>query len=56
MSNSPNGDLQVVLIVLVGLVLVPIFLPFIPILNRIPRWLGIYKLIWRDWYRDHPQG
>jgi hypothetical protein len=56
MSNSPNGDLQVVLIVLVALVLVPIFLPFIPILNRIPRWLGIYKLIWRDWYRDHPQG
>ena len=56
MSDSPNGDLQVVLIVLVALVLVPIFLPFIPILNRIPRWLGIYKLIWRDWYRDHPQG
>ena len=56
MSDSPNGDLQVVLIVLVALVLVPVFLPFIPILNRIPRWLGIYKLIWRDWYRDHPQG
>lgn len=56
MSNSPNGDLQVVLIVLVGLVFVPIFLPFIPILNRIPRWLGVYKLIWRDWYKGHSKG
>jgi hypothetical protein len=24
-----------------------------PVLNRLPRWLGLYKLIWRDWYRNY---
>jgi hypothetical protein len=58
MSTSPNGDLQVVTIVLV-IFLATVFTPFIPILNRLPRWLGVYKLIWRDWYNrtaDSEQG
>ncbi|MCB0126596.1 MAG: hypothetical protein KDE58_30270, partial [Caldilineaceae bacterium] len=50
MSTSPNGDLQVVLIVLITLVLIPLFTPFLPVINRLPMWLGIYKIIWRDWY------
>jgi hypothetical protein len=50
MVNSPNGDLQVVLIVLVALVLLPLFLPFVPVLNRIPRWIPLYRWIWRSWY------
>jgi hypothetical protein len=50
MSTSANGDLQTGLIVGV-LFLVIFFLPFIPILNKLPRWLGVYKIIWRDWYR-----
>lgn len=54
MANSPNGDLQVVLIVLVALVLLPLFLPFVPVLNRIPRWVPIYRLIWRSWYHRQP--
>lgn len=49
MSTSPNADLQVGVIAAVFF-LVQMFVPFIPILNRLPRWLGIYKLIWRDWY------
>jgi hypothetical protein len=49
MSTSPNADLQVGVIATVVL-LVLLFLPFIPILNRTPRWLGVYRLIWRDWY------
>jgi len=49
MSTSDNGDLQVVVIVLV-MSLVLLFMPFIPLLNRLPRWLGLYRLIWRDWY------
>lgn len=28
-----------------------ILLPWIPGLNRLPRWLPLYKLIWRDWYK-----
>lgn len=49
MSRSPSGDLQAAAIMtLVFLVL--LFMPFIPVLNRLPRGLGIYKIIWRDWY------
>jgi hypothetical protein len=49
MSSSPNGDLQVALIVsLIFLIL--IFLPVIPGLNLIPRGIRLYRLVWRDWY------
>jgi hypothetical protein len=50
-KSSPNADLQVVLIMVV-LSLGLICIPFLPILNRIPRWIPIYKLIWREHYRD----
>ena len=53
MASSPNGDLQVVLIVLLALVLLPLFLPFVPVLNRIPRWIPVYRWIWRSWYDGH---
>jgi hypothetical protein len=32
-----------------GLILVPI----IPGVRSLPRWIPIYKIIWRDYYRDH---
>ena len=51
MSVSPNGDLQVAVIITI-LFLITVFTPFIPIINRLPRWLGVYKLIWRDWYHQ----
>lgn len=50
MSSSPNGDLQVGLIMIV-IFLVLLLLPFIPGLNRIPHGIKIYRLIWRDWYK-----
>ncbi|MGD8584178.1 MAG: hypothetical protein PVJ75_02405 [Chloroflexota bacterium] len=53
MSTSDNGDLQVVAIVMV-MFLILLFMPFIPILNRLPRWLGLYRIIWRDWYHRGP--
>jgi hypothetical protein len=28
------------------------FVPWIPGLNRIPRYIPVYRLIWRDYYRD----
>ncbi len=50
MSTSDNGDLQVGVIML-ALFAAALLVPFIPLVNRLPRWLGVYKLIWRDWYR-----
>jgi hypothetical protein len=51
MKSSPNADIQVLLIMGV-LSLGFICVPFIPILNRLPRWIPIYKLIWREHYRS----
>ncbi len=30
-----------------------IFFPLIPGLNRIPHWLPVHRLIWRDYYKKH---
>ena len=49
MNNSSNADIQAIFIILM-IFLFLLFLPKIPIFNRLPRWLGVYKLIWRDWY------
>ena len=46
-----NADLLVMLVMSV-LSLAFILVPFIPVINRIPRWIPIYKLIWRDHYRS----
>ena len=52
MNSSPNGDLEVVAIMTV-LILILLFVPFIPIINRIPKWVGLYRIIWRDWYKHY---
>ena len=52
MSTSDNGDLQVVVIITV-IYLLTLFTPFIPLLNKLPKWIGIYKWIWRDWYKNY---
>lgn len=49
MSSSPNGDLQVG-VIMTAFFLLLLFLPFVPVLNRLPRWLGVHRIIWRDWY------
>jgi len=52
-SSSGNADALVwglMVVLSAGLVL----LPFIPGLRSIPRWIPVHRLIWRDWYRDHP--
>ncbi len=50
-STSPNGDALVWLTMAV-LTLALVLLPYIPGLNQLPRYLGVYRLIWRDWYRE----
>jgi hypothetical protein len=47
---SANADLLVILVMAV-LSLALICIPFIPGINRIPRWIPIYRVIWREHYR-----
>lgn len=50
-KSSPNAD--ALIFVLMGVLsLAFICVPFIPGLNRLPRRLGVYRLIWRDHYRE----
>jgi hypothetical protein len=49
MSSSDSADLQVSGI-MIGVFLLLLLLPFIPVLNRVPRWVPVHRLIWRDWY------
>jgi hypothetical protein len=49
-STSANADILVMAVMGV-LSLAFILIPFLPIINRIPRWIPIYKLIWREHYR-----
>ena len=53
-ANSPNGDALVWLTMAI-LSLILVFVPYIPGLNKLPRTLGVYRLIWRDWYRREPR-
>lgn len=50
-SSSGNADALVWgLMALLTLAFVPV--PFIPGVRSIPRWTGIYRLVWRDYYRS----
>jgi hypothetical protein len=51
MNSSSNADLEVWVIMMV-LSLALVLLPFIPILRSLPRWSRVYKLIWRQHYRE----
>jgi quinol-cytochrome oxidoreductase complex cytochrome b subunit len=53
--NGPNADVAVWLTMAV-LTLALILVPFIPGLNRLPELIPIYKLIWRQHYRDLQKG
>ena len=50
-ATSDNADAQVWGL-MIGLTLVLMFVPFIPGLRSIPRWIPIHRLIWRDYYRE----
>lgn len=50
-ATSDNGDLQAGLIMTL-LFFFLLLIPFIPLVNRVPRWISLYKIIWRDWYRS----
>jgi hypothetical protein len=48
---AANTDALAVMSVTI-LSLILMFLPWIPGLNRLPRYLGVYRLIWKDYYRE----
>lgn len=51
---SASADLMAVITITI-LSLLLMFLPWIPGLNRLPRYLGVYRLIWKDYYREQRQ-
>jgi hypothetical protein len=49
-KSSENAD--VIVMMLMGVLsLAFICIPFVPVVNRIPRWIPIYRLIWKEHYR-----
>lgn len=55
-SDNDNLDLDVGLLMIVLGFLLPLFAPWIPGINRIPRWIPLYKIIYRDYYRSAAGG
>ena len=49
-STSDNADAEVWGLMML-LTLLLMFLPFIPGLRSIPRWIPIHRLVWRNYYR-----
>ncbi|MBU6422849.1 MAG: hypothetical protein KGJ98_07805 [Chloroflexota bacterium] len=47
---AANADLVVVLLMVVLTALLAL-VPFIPVLRDVPRWIPVYRLIWRSYYR-----
>jgi hypothetical protein len=55
-SNNSNLDLDVGLLMIVFGFLLPMFAPWIPVINRIPRWIPLYKIIYRRYYASMAGG
>jgi hypothetical protein len=51
-STSDNADAQVWALMML-LTLLLMFLPFIPGLRSVPRWIPVHRLVWRDYYRGN---
>jgi hypothetical protein len=49
-STSENADAQVWMLMM-GLTLLLMCLPWIPVLRDVPRWIPVHKLVWREHYR-----
>jgi hypothetical protein len=49
--NGPNADIAV-WVTMAVLTLALIFVPNIPWLNQLPQVIGLYRVIWRNHYRD----
>ncbi len=52
MSTSRNGDVEVIAI-MTALSLGLVFVPFIPGIRDLPRWIPVHRLVWKDYYRTY---
>jgi quinol-cytochrome oxidoreductase complex cytochrome b subunit len=50
-NTSSNAD-ALILVTMGILTAILVLFPFLPYLNRLPYYLGIHRLIWREYYRD----
>jgi quinol-cytochrome oxidoreductase complex cytochrome b subunit len=50
-NTSSNAD-ALVLVVMGILTAIVVLFPFLPYLNRLPYFLGVHRLIWREYYHD----
>jgi hypothetical protein len=50
-ASSPNADALIWLTMAVLTTLLILF-PYLPYVNRLPYYLGVHRLIWREYYRD----
>ena len=50
LTTAPNADVIVGSLMLLFFLLL-LFAPFIPVLKHLPKWIPIYRIIWRDWYK-----
>jgi hypothetical protein len=53
--TSPNADLIAIYLTGLGTLLL-LFIPFIPGLRDIPRWIPVHRLVWRDWNKRQAAG
>jgi hypothetical protein len=53
--NSTNADLIAIYMTGAATLLL-LFVPFIPGLRDIPRWIPVHRLVWRDWNRQAAAG
>ncbi len=51
LKENPNAD-AIVGSLMVLFFLLLLFVPFIPVLKHLPRWIPIYRIVWRDWYKQ----
>jgi hypothetical protein len=54
-ANAAAADL-IAGMIMAAFFLALMFLPFIPGLNRLHLLIPVYRLVWRDWYKEHPSG
>jgi hypothetical protein len=52
MIICPSRNFSLGLLMIVLGFLLPMFAPWIPVINRIPRWIPLYKIIYRQHYRS----
>ena len=55
MSSSDNADLEVGAII-IGVFLILLLIPLIPVISWLPRWLRVHRVIWRGWYARNDGG